>query len=166
MTDTSPATPRRLRHWLLVTSLVLNVFLIGGIAAGLAVRHGSPFFGHDRPSRMMAMPTPHKIRAALPESAQPVIEGIFDAHRQDMRSRIGRLRDARRAVAAAIRAEPFDPAVLGAALAELRAREGEVASAAHEAVAELAAKLDPDSRARLAELVEIRRRGDQQRPAE
>ncbi len=165
MTDMSQATPRRLRHWLLVASLVLNVFLIGAFAAGLAARHG-PFFGHDRPSRMMAMPTLHKIREALPESAQPVVEGIFDAHRQDMRRRIGELRETRRAVAAAIRAEPFDPAALGAALAELREREADVASAAHEAVAELAAKLDPEARDRLAELVEIRRRGDAPPPAE
>lgn len=165
MTDTPPAPLPRPRRWLLVGSLVLNVFLIGGIAAGLVVRHGPPFFGHDRPARLIGMPSPHKIRDALPANAQNVIDGVFEAHRRDMHSRIGQLREARRAVAAAMRAEPFDPAGLDAALAGLRAREAEVASAAHGAIAELAATLDPESRARLAELVDMSRRANGVPPA-
>lgn len=154
MTDKPSAPASRLRHWLLVVSLVLNVFLIGAIAAGLVVRHGPPLLGHHRPAHFLGMPSPHKIRDALPESAQAVLDGVFEAHRQEMRSRLGRLREARRNVAAAIRAEPFIPAALESAFAELRAREVEVAAEAHGAFAELAAKLDRESRAHLADLVD------------
>lgn len=164
MADRYSASPSRLRRWLLVASLVLNVFLIGGIAAGLVVRHGPPFFGHDRP-RLMGLPSPHKIRAALPDSADPAIDAAFAAHRQDMRVRIRALVEARHQVAAAMRAEPFDRAALDSALATLRDREAEVASGAQSAIAELAAGLDPDSRSRLAELIDIRRDPDRDPPA-
>lgn len=165
MTDSSPASPPRLRRWLLVASLVLNVFLIGGVAAGLVAQHGVPFFGgHDRP-RLMGLPSPHRIRAALPESAQPAIDAVFATRRQEMRPRIRALVEARQGVAAAIRAEPFDRAALEGALATLREREAAVAAGAQSAIAELASGLDADSRARLAELIDIRRNPDRAPPA-
>lgn len=157
MAGRSSTSPSRLQHWLLVASLVLNVLLIGGIAAGLVARHGAPFFdGHDR-RRMMGLPSPHKIRDVLPDSAEPAIDAAFSGHRQEMRTSIDALIEARRQVAAVMRAEPFDRAALEDALAKLRDREAAVARGAQAAIGDLAAGLDDESRARLAELIQISR---------
>ncbi len=171
MTDSSsagggsaPGTPSqgspaaRPRRWLLVASLALNLFLVGAIGAGIAVRHGPHLFdvGRDRAPRLIGMPSPHKIRAAVPDSARPIVDALFEAHRADMRARIGGLVAARHAVAEAIRAEPFDAAALAATMADLRARQDAVAEGAQGLMAELAGRLDPDSRDRIAALIDVR----------
>lgn len=152
--------PRRL----LVASILLNVFLIGVIAAGATARHG-PFFhgGHDRPLRPFEMPSPRKIRAALPDSARPVAEAMFAAHRDEVRLKIRAMIEARRAVAAAIGAEPFDRTALDAALATLRSREADLASTVQTIIADLAEGVDAQSRSRIAALLEVRRGPDEPR---
>ena len=156
---------RRPRRRLLTVSILLNVFLIGVIAAGAVTRHGGPFFHavHDRPLRPFEMPSPRKIRAALPESARPVAEALFAEHRDEVLLKIRAMIEARRAVAAAMRAEPFDRAALDGALATLRAREGELASTVQTHIADLATRLDAESRARIATLLEVRRGPDEPR---
>lgn len=154
---------RSTRRVLLVASIVLNVFLIGVIGAGLAARHGVFHSPHDRPARPFEMPSPRKIRAVLPEADQPVAEAIFAAHRDEVRQKIRAMAEARRAVAAAMRAEPFDRAALDAALAELRSREAELASTVQQAIADLVEKIDAESRGRIATLLEFRRDRDQSR---
>lgn len=155
----------RSRRRLLIASVVLNVFLIGAIGAGLAMRHGPHLFDGDRvrPPRPFEMPSPRKIRAALPDSARPVAEAMFAAHRSEVRGKIGALVDARRQVAAAIRAEPFDRAALDAALAALRLREADVADTVQSMIADLASELDADSRSRIAALLDVRHESDHPR---
>jgi uncharacterized membrane protein len=156
---------RRPRRRLLVASILLNVFLVGVIAAGVAARHGGPFFddGHGRPARPFEMPSPRKIRAVLPDSARPVAEEMFAAHRDEVRLKIRAMIEARRAVAQAMRAEPFDRAALDGALAELHGRESEVAATVQGIIADLATRLDADSRGRIATLLEVRRGPDEPR---
>lgn len=171
MTDPSspPASSRpgagRSRRWLLVASIVLNVFLIGAIGAGVAMRHGPHIFDGDRvrPPRPFEMPSPRKIRAALPESARPAAEAMFAAHRGEVREKIGALIEARRQVAVTIRAEPFDRPALDAALAALRMREADVAGTVQSIIADLATELDADSRARIAALLDVRHEPDHPR---
>lgn len=153
-----PAGGRRRRR-LLIGSILLNVFLIGAIGAGVAARHGPHFFHGDRerPLRPFEMPGPRKIRAALPEESRPIADAMFAAHRDEMAAKIGALIEARRTVADAIRAEPFDRAALDTALAALRSQEAEMAGAAQTIIADLAEQLDADSRDRLAKLLETRR---------
>ena len=155
----------RSRRRLLIASIMLNVFLIGAVGAGLAVRHGPHLFDGDRvrPPRPFEMPSPRRIRAALPDSARPVAEALFDAHREEVRGKIAALFDARREVAAAIRAEPFDRARLDAVMAALRTREVDVATTVQTIFADLAAELDADSRARMAALLDVRRGADDPR---
>jgi uncharacterized membrane protein len=163
-----PARPpqggSRTRRRLLIASIVLNVFLIGAIGAGVAARHGLIFDGdRGRPPRAFDLPSPRKIRAVLPEDSRPVAEAMFAAHRDEMRGRIRALFEARRQVAAAMRAEPFDRVALDAAFAELRTRQDDVATAAQGIIADLAAELDAESRGRIAELLDVRRESDQPR---
>jgi uncharacterized membrane protein len=167
--DPAPGSPdtggRRSRRRLLIASIVLNVFLIGAIGAGVAMRHGPHFFDGDRvrPPRPFEMPSPRKIRAALPDSARPVAEAMFTAHRGEVREKIGALIDARRQVAAAIRAEPFDRAALDMAMATLRTREADVAGKVQSIIADLVTELDADSRARIATLLDVRHEPDHPR---
>jgi uncharacterized membrane protein len=163
-----PAPPSsgggRTRRRLLIASIVLNVFLIGAIGAGVAARHGH-FFDGDRvrPPRPFELPSPRKIRAVLPEESRPVAEAMFAAHREEMRGKIAALFEARRQVAAAMRAEPFDRVALEAAFVALRAREADVAGTAQGIIADLTAELDAESRSRIAELLDVRREPDQPR---
>jgi uncharacterized membrane protein len=155
----------RKRRRLLIASILLNVFLIGAIGAGAIARHGPHFFdgGRERPPRPFEMPSPRKIRAALPEEARPIADALFAAHREEMATKIGMLIEARRAVATAIRAEPFDRAALDAALATLRSLEVEMAGTVQAIIADLAEDLDAESRDRLAKLLETRRGPDEPR---
>lgn len=164
MSASAPDTPQtppngggRTRRRLLVASIVLNVFLIGAIAAGIAARHGPHLFDGERvrPPRPFEMPSPRRIRAALPEESRPVAEAMFEARRDEVRGKIDALFEARREVAAAIRAEPFDRPRLDAAMAALRMREADVAGTVQSIVADLAARLDADSRTRIADLLDV-----------
>lgn len=164
-----PAPPNggsgRSRRRLLIASIVLNVFLIGAIAAGVAVRHGPHFFDGDRvrPPRPFEMPSPHRIRAVLPDSARPVAQAMFDAHRDEVRGKIKSLFEARRQVAAAIRAEPFDRPRLDAAMAELRLKEVDAADTVQTILADLLTELDAESRDRVASLLDVRNGPDEPR---
>lgn len=162
---TGTPTNGRPRRRLLIASILLNVFLIGAIGAGVIARHGPHLFdgGRERPPRPFEMPSPRKIRAVLPEASRPIADAMFAAHRAEVEAKIGALVEARLAVAAAIRAEPFDRAALDAALAALRSLEIEMAGTVQGIIADLAAELDADSRERLAKLLETRRGPDEPR---
>lgn len=155
----------RTRRRLLIASILLNVFLIGAIGAGIAARHGPHLFDGDRvrPPRPFELPSPRKIRAALPEESRAVAEAMFAAHRDEMRGKIRAMFEARRQVAAAMRAEPFDRAALDEAFLALRAHEADVAGTAQGIIADLTAELDVESRTRIAELLDVRRDPDKSR---
>lgn len=151
--------PSSARIWL-VLSLALNLFMAGAIASYLFVgrdhghHRGAPWRGHSLHPRV--------LRKLLPEQDQPVLDAILQAHRPRIRERVKALRDARGAVAQAMRAEPFERRQLEAALTGLRSRETEMAEAAQAMALELAARVSPEGRARLAEQMKprkFRRRG-------
>jgi uncharacterized membrane protein len=65
---------------------------------------------------------------------------------------------ARREAAAAVRAEPFDPARLDAALSEVRDRTSEVQAVLHRGLGEALARMPPDVRRFYGEAVFSRER--------
>jgi uncharacterized membrane protein len=141
----------------LVVSLALNVFALGALASAWVL--GGPGFGAShRPARFIGLPLPRQLQAALPERDHGLLRTTLDAHRPEIRTRIRAIFAARRAVADAIRAEPFDRARLEAALAALREKEGATAEEAHRMMTDLAAKLDAGGRAKVAELITVRPR--------
>jgi Spy/CpxP family protein refolding chaperone len=136
----------------LAVSVALNLFGFGFLVArGLRHREGPmamhgpgmhPPAGLDfGPRRMM-----RGVRELGPNAAE-----FMDARREAMRAHHRALRDAQDAVNKALTAEPFAPAALAAALADLRARQSAAAQAAHGALVELATKLDASQRRMLAE---------------
>ena len=114
----------------LLLSLAINVLIAGFVVGRL---HGGPD-GDDIQHiiGMIVRPYPPEIRRAVMDEAL--------AHREDLLGKLNAMRAARRAAFDATRAEPFDPAKLDAAYANMRA--------AAEAVQEAIQRIETDAIAR------------------
>lgn len=146
---------------LLVLSLALNLFGVGAIAASAVADRGwiaSALGIHHRPPRIMGMPNPRQLHAVLPESGRAVLKETLESHRAQFRRDLRSLFVARRDVAEAIKANPFDRERLETAFATLRDREANLATAAQAAMADLVARLDADERDAVADLLTVRQR--------
>lgn len=154
----APRPPGSRRRWWLAVSLTLNLFLLAVVIGG-ALRPigpwggvgpwGGPDGGPDRSwgSEMRSlrhMPTEHR----------EVMRAIFTAHREALRAEGRALHAARRAVHTALAADPFEPAVLEAAFADLRDATDSGQIALHGVLVELAGQLPAEARAGLARLAE------------
>lgn len=159
----------------LATSLALNLFLVGFVAARAlwgrgafdgreyhgrehhggehhaGEDHADEHHGHFFGPRGLAGDASGGARQAM----RRVLEERKDAFRQQRRS----LHAARGAVSEAFAAEPFDRAALERALAELRAQTAESQRIMHESLIEVAPELSPEQRARLAKHALGRERG-------
>src|SRR4051812_22228641 len=118
MTMTMPDRPSR---WLLVGSLALNLFFIGTIVS-LAARN------YVMPSQPVATERPRTAAARIERLAAPLPAADAEKLRAAFRARESAAEGAREALnkgyeraQGALRAEPFDPGSLRAALAEARA---------------------------------------------
>ena|SRR5262245_13654394 len=145
---------------LIVGSLALNLFGIGAIAADAIMDdgHGGLFGGHGRPPRFMGLPSPRELREVLPEADRAKLDELLKANRDRFHQRLDAMFAARQRVADAIKAEPFDRANLVTAFAALREQEAGMAAGAQEWLVEFIAGLDPDGRAKVAELLTRRRK--------
>ncbi|HTK00422.1 MAG TPA: periplasmic heavy metal sensor [Bordetella sp.] len=144
----------------LVGSLVLNAFLLGGIAGG-AYQWLS---AHRAPETASA---PHvALRFAADdlsaERQQQFLDAIKDARRQNREyARAGR--EARRDVLDLLAAPQLDRAALDAALARTRAADVALRAQVEGAVADFAATLSPEERMKFA--AGLRQRGQWREPA-
>jgi uncharacterized membrane protein len=152
---------RRWRHWLLIGSLALNVFL-AALYAGLWFDGWRDGPRHRRPPPMM-----FALGSAMEElspAERARAKAVLERHRQDARAGFERMRAARVGARQALVAEPFDEAALEGALAEVRAAAGAVHAEMHEAMTAVAAELPPEARKAMAEAMQRRterhRRGD------
>ena len=145
MTMTAVAIQDRSSRWLLIGSLALNLFFIGTIGT-LAVRHyvmpGQPA-ATERPRtaagriERLAAPLPpadaEKPRATEAEEARAALNRAFER------------------IQGALRKEPFDPAQLRAALAEVRATRPVYELVMQEIYLAAAGAMSPEGRAKLAD---------------
>ncbi|WP_162141285.1 periplasmic heavy metal sensor [Paucidesulfovibrio longus] len=140
---------RTLTGYLLIGSLAVNLLLGGYFIAGL-LRH--PF---HPPNPFVGLPNPHQISAVLPEDSRPLIRSVLDVHEGEVRTAMTRLFTTQKQVAAAMRAEPFDPDRLRAVLDEYSARQMDLIVAHQHTVADLVGRLDAQGRANVAELLKL-----------
>ena len=133
-------------RWVLLVSLCLNLFL-GGFLVARAVYHvpfhhharefHGPFIGPRAMMRNASGPAGDAMRAALRRHA-----GELRAQRQ-------RLGEARRAVRAALVAEPFDAQALARAFSDLRGTTTESQRLMHQVLLEVAGTLPAAERREL-----------------
>ncbi len=125
----------------LITSLVLNLLLIGFL---IGKRGGAEMAGD--PTRYF----PRWVRT-LPEPRREVLSPLIRNHMRSMRPSLRSLREEHRNLRAAIKSEPFDPELLRAALAAMRAQNEQVQTISHNSFIDFVAKLDANERRQLAE---------------
>jgi uncharacterized membrane protein len=86
---------------------------------------------------------------AFPPELQKAIGEATRARRDEVRARFEQVKAARRQMFEAMRADPFDPAALDAAYADLRARTGELQQIGQQIVAGTLAEAPADVRSRI-----------------
>ena len=141
----------RSSRWLLVGSLALNLFFIGTVGA-LAVRH------YLMPAQPSATERPRTAAARIERLAAPLpaadAQKLRDAFRareagaEAARDTLNRAFDRANAV---LRAQPFDPAQLRAALAEVRAARPGYDQVMQEIYLAAATAMSAEGRAKLAD---------------
>jgi uncharacterized membrane protein len=120
------------RRWIsilggvLVVSLALNLFLVG-VIAGRGVGAGGGFEFTPRKLKVAI----ERVTRVLPEADATLLRDRFEAQRADLTQRFQALQDARRAVGAALKAEPYDAAAFDVAYAAMQARSQELQASIH-----------------------------------
>lgn len=140
---------RKLAGWLLMGSLALNLLLGGYLAAGALRRPFHP------PNPFAGLPTPHQLERVLPEARKPLLRSVLDEHVPAVRAAMRELFAQQQAVAAAVRAEPFDAKRLRQVLDDFTARQLDLIVAHQGTVSDLVGRLDAADRARVADLLRI-----------
>ena len=151
MTMMSIAIQDRSSRWLLIGSLALNLFFIGTIGS-LAVRH------YVMAAQPAATERPRTAAARIERLAAPLPPADAEKLRATFRPRAAEAEEARAAlnraferIQAALRKEPFDPAQLRAALAEVRTTRPAYELVMQEIYLAAAGAMSPEGRARLAD---------------
>ncbi|HXZ07902.1 MAG TPA: periplasmic heavy metal sensor [Paraburkholderia sp.] len=152
---------------LLVGSLVLNVFLLGGIAGGayrLVAARGASVEAQAQ-QLQQEQQQQHALRFAAEnlsaERQEEFIDGLKDA-RRDGRQFARDAREGRREVLRLLAAPQLDRVALDDALARTRAADSALRAKVESSVADFAASLTPDERAKFAE--SLKQRGQWREP--
>jgi uncharacterized membrane protein len=149
------AMPKRYR-WLLLLSLALNL----GLASALVAHHWHGYERHGSGERRWSrLPDSRQLARVLGDADQRILREVLDSHREQIGGQFRPLGDARRDVAQALRAEPFDPQNLSLAFTRMRGSEGAMGEAMHDFMLDLATQVSADGRQRIAERMERGRRG-------
>jgi len=143
--------PDRSSRWLLVGSLALNLFFVGTIGA-LAVRHyvmPAPQTAAERPRTAAARI--ERLAAPLPAADAEKLRAAFRTREAAAEGARDTLNRAFERMQAALRAQPFDPAQLRAALTDVRAARPAYEQVMQEIYLAAATAMSPEGRARLAD---------------
>lgn len=157
MTATAPQTPRKRRWswvWLaLLVSLALNLAVVAAIVAHNV--WGEPGHHHSRISGPgYTQILPRAFFRQLDGERREQLVGELREHRSEFRGLRRGLREKTRAIAAALRAEPFDQSALERAMADFEQASGGMITRGGEIARELFAKLTPQERKLMADEIE------------
>jgi Spy/CpxP family protein refolding chaperone len=125
----------------LAISVAANLF-VAGFAIARAVYH----FPHHREGFHGPFLGPHGMMRDERGPLADAIRGAMQRHGDAFRAQRAHLRDAQRAVHAALTAEPYDAQALARALADLRTATAQSQQLMHDALLELAGTLAPEQR--------------------
>lgn len=117
------------------STLILSVLLVLSAAGNLAVL--GIFTGHWlRGGGDRAPSSVDRLMGLVPPPLRPEIDRMVRTRDEEVQARVQALRDARRAVADALRQRPFDAVQADAALADLRLQTGRIQEKLHHTVVE------------------------------
>lgn len=147
--------PDRARRWIgpaLLISLVINLFLMGFVVAGLLFRHPEPMeeFGPVPPSFFRML---HRGADGLPADDRAAMRRIMIREFPVIRPHFLKIEAARKALADVVGATPYDPAKVKEAFAMVDAAQAEMIAATHGAMIDGFGKLTPAQRERIAEMM-------------
>lgn len=125
----------------LILSVAVNLVVAGFVVARL---HGGPPPPGSEVERIVSMGT----RGFPPEIQKAIADGAI-AKRAEIRQRLDDVQAARRQMFDAMRADPFDPAALDAAYANLRDKTEALQEAGQQIVAQAVANAPAEVRARI-----------------
>ncbi|MEN6541961.1 periplasmic heavy metal sensor [Parvibaculum sp.] len=149
------------RRWVgpaLLVSLIINLFLVGMIAAALIF--GTPVPPGVEPGRVPApfFKTLHKGADGLPPGDRAAMRKIMIDQFPLIKPRLAALETARRELADALGAPTYDAARVAAAFAKVDTVQAEISQAARTAMIQGFSRLTPEQRARVAD--SMRRRAE------
>ena len=130
----------------LVVSLALNVFFFG-VIVGHRVGRG----GLEEITPASVKLRLERVLRVLPEGDAKVMRTLFEAQRSDIAQRFQALQESRRAIGAALKAEPFDPAAFTRAYEAMQARSRELQDAIHAVIKAAIPQLSAEGRAAIRE---------------
>ena len=140
------------RRWItvlgaaLVVSLALN-FFFGGVIVGHRVNQGGGGLPNGPINPANLMKRMEQVFRVLPDADAKMLRGLFEAERPEMAQRFQALQESRRAMGAALKAEPFDPAAFTAAYEAMQARSQELQAAIHGVIKAAIPQLSAEGRA-------------------
>jgi hypothetical protein len=146
------------RRWIsilggvLIVSLALNLFLVG-VIAGRGVGQGG---GFDLTPRKLKIAI-ERVTRVLPDADAALLTDRFEAQRAELTQRFLALQDARRAVGAALKAEPYDASTFDAAYAVMQERSQELQASIHAVLKSSLGQFSEEGRRAIAERRWLRR---------
>jgi uncharacterized membrane protein len=120
-----------------ILSVALNLFLAGEQLGRQFRQPGPPPNFEERL---------HSLWRDMPAEDQKIAQDVLDRHRGDIMEKWHSFRPANQRVAAAMRAEPFDPVEAKAAYENANQRWDELRAAMRDAMIEIAQKVSPEGR--------------------
>jgi Spy/CpxP family protein refolding chaperone len=159
LTAEAPQTPRKRRWswvWLaLLVSLALNLAVLAAVVAhtvwGDGGRHHQRISG---PGYAQIMP--RAFFRQLDDKRRDELVGELREHRSEFRGLRRDLREKTRAIASALRAEPFDQSSLENAMADFEQASGTMITRGGEIARDLFSRLTPEERKIMADEIEKR----------
>jgi len=138
-------------RWLLPVSLALNLVFAG--AAGLSFLRHSQAVPLEPVTHMTrsAEQRLDRIATSLPDSDAQIMRSAIRAEAAKVVAAQASLRLSQEDVRNSLRAEPFDPAAVRAAMAETNAARDNYYAVLHDVIASAAAKMSPVGRSKLAD---------------
>ncbi len=148
--NTEQKRPNRLRRWIFIISLTLNVFVLA-LVMGSAVKHwhghGGPRGGFGGPGGGPMAGMHRLINGRF--DGHPELNALRTRHMDALSTAMQEARASREAARLLFRDPNRDPAALEAALADIRRATGAFEQSMHETILDAASSLPPEDFERL-----------------
>lgn len=137
-------------QFLLIASLALNLLLVAAIGA-YSLRQNTQTAGERWAAKM------ERLADAMPAADGGMLRGALAAHMPTLEAARAELRTSREAIAGALRTDPFDRAALERAMADFGIKRVGLQRAYQAMIADGAAGMSADGRAKMADWSSRRR---------